>query len=252
MSKKIHQEILKLRLSQHIIHELIKRNKLKIFPHMAFGLEVMPVALKQIFEKGDKLLLTHRNIAYNLSFSDNNLKLILDELNLKNSGVSNGILGSMNMENKKQGIIYSSSILGNNLSVSSGVALSSELLSKKKNITYVVTGDGAIEEGSFYETLLLAKYLKLRLIIIIENNDFSMASKILERRGSIDIKSFSKSLGINYMLLNTSNVEKQYKDLIKIKKKLKKKSQPFIIETKVKMLMLTMVLHKKIVLVANI
>jgi pyruvate dehydrogenase E1 component alpha subunit len=235
MIKNLHLEVIKLRLSQHIIHELTKKKQLKIHPHMAFGLEIMPVIIKALFRNGDKIFFTHRNISYNLSFLKNNLKPILDELNLKKTGVNNGKIGSMNMENKSRGVVYSSSILGNNLSVSLGSAATIKFLNKKKSITYVITGDGAIEEGSFYETLLLAKYLKLRLIIVVENNNFSMASKINERRDEIDLKKLTMSLGIGYKFLNNNDVLSQYFFLKKIRNQVFQKSQPFVIETKVTM-----------------
>ena len=68
----IHKDVLILRSQQHIINELMKRNKLKINPHMAFGHEANAIAVKHCFEKDDNLVLTHRNIAYNLAFEKKN------------------------------------------------------------------------------------------------------------------------------------------------------------------------------------
>ena len=54
----------------------------------------------------------------------------------------------MNLSNPEKNIIYSSSILGNNLAVGSGFALANKL-KKQNSVVFIVTGDGAIEEGFF-------------------------------------------------------------------------------------------------------
>ena len=74
------------------------------------------------------------------------------------------IKGSMNFTDSLSGIIYTSSILGNNLSVASGIA---KCLKNKQSLCFCVTGDGAIEEGSFYETLILSKFLSSLLFLLI-------------------------------------------------------------------------------------
>jgi pyruvate dehydrogenase E1 component alpha subunit len=200
---------------------------------MAFGYEANAVAINSIFEKGDRILLTHRNIAYNLIF-DLNLNKYIDELNIKPSGINKGLSGPMNIVNHEKGVVYTSSILGNNFSIGLGFSINNKCL-KKNNITYVVTGDGAIEEGTFVETLILAKKFKSRLIFIVENNDFAMASKIKERRDKINLKLLSKAYGCSYLFLENRNALDYSRKLLNIKKKIKKKPTPYIVEIKTTM-----------------
>ena len=61
----------------------------------------------------------------------------------------------MNLAMKNTNIIYSSSILGNNLAVGIGIAFNKKL-KNNKGYVYVLSGDGAVEEGIFWESLLLA------------------------------------------------------------------------------------------------
>jgi len=229
----LHFKVLLLRSYQHAINELIKKKKIFLPPHMAFGYEANAVAINNVFDNGDKLILTHRNIAYNLIF-DPNLKKYINELNMKSNGINKGLSGPMNIVNPNKGIVYTSSILGNNFSIALGFSVNNKVL-KKKNITYVVTGDGAIEEGSFVETIILAKKFKSRLVFIVENNDFAMASKTKERRDDIDLELLSKAYGCGYFLLNSRNVIDYSKKLLIIKKKIKKKLFLFIVEIKTTM-----------------
>ena len=105
----------------------------------------------------------------------------------------------MNLINPKRNIIYTSSILGNNLPVSVGIAYGQKV-SNQKNVTWVVTGDGAIEEGAFVESLLLAKSMQVPLIIVIEDNEWSLGTKISERRSPIDLEKLAKAYGAEYVM----------------------------------------------------
>ena len=122
------EKVALVRSRQHIINELIKKKKIIIPPHMAFGYEANAVAVHSILDKHEKIILTHRNIAYNLAFDLNNFKKFLNEINLKKNGLNQGKNGSMNIVNLPKGIIYTSSILGNNLPVGLGVAINNKVI----------------------------------------------------------------------------------------------------------------------------
>ena len=74
----IQEKILRVRLSQMMVNENYKDGKFKIPIHLAFGHETFAVAINEIMNNEDKLILTHRNIAYNLARLGK-LKPIMDE-----------------------------------------------------------------------------------------------------------------------------------------------------------------------------
>ena len=225
------EKILRIRLSQMLINEDYKKNKFKIPIHLAFGHEAIATAVSQIMNKNDKLVLSHRNIAYNLARLGK-LKPILDEYYLKSSGLVNGKTGSMNLTNVEKGIIYSSSILGNNFSVSTGIAMGEKIRSQE-GITIVLGGDGAIEEGSFHESLLMLKSLELSALVIIENNEWSMATKISERRHSINLEKFAEVYDIKYVKMSGNNPIEYIEKLNSLKQFSLKEKTPVLIEVMV-------------------
>ena len=176
------ENILEVRIAQLLINEEYKEGKFKIPIHLGFGHESISVAVSRIMQNDDKLILTHRNAAYNLA-RVRKLKPVLNEYLLKSEGMNGGKIGSMNLLNSELGVIYSSSILGNNFGVAVGVAMAERILDKS-NITIILAGDGAIEEGSFHESLLMLKSLELSSLVIIENNEWSMSTRISERRNN--------------------------------------------------------------------
>ncbi len=200
---KIAEEVLRIRYSQLIINENYKSKAFKIPIHMALGHEAIAIAVKTVMQEDDCLALTHRNVHYNLAKAGL-LKPEIDEYLLKEGGLASGRLGSMNLANTDEGVIYTSSILGNNLGVASGLALASKV--KGDGVTIVITGDGAMEEGSFYETLLFLKSNDLSTIIIVENNEWSLATTISQRRCKIDLEKYTSALGIQYERLKGNDV----------------------------------------------
>ena len=157
------------RYCQLIINEYLKLKKFKIPIHLGLGHELLAESVSYIIEEGkDVLVCSHRNIHYHLA-QGSLISELIDEYNLLQSGLGQGKCGSMNLNNPKKSIIYTSNILANNLPVSLGVALAKKI-KKDKGLTIVVSGDGAIEEGAFIETLQSAVYLEVPMIIIIENN----------------------------------------------------------------------------------
>ena len=220
--------IIESRVIQSIINEYIRKKKFNIPIHLSLGHECLSEAISLNIKKNDKLICSHRNLHYQIA-RDKNLKKILNEFSLLTKDGSSGNYGSMNLINPTKGIIYTSSILGNNLSVACGVSYS---LKKTNNITFVITGDGAIEEGAFYEALLISKSLNLPIIIIIENNEWSLASKINERRCKINFKKLCSSLDIEYDYLSKNNIENYYKKINFNKQKCLSHLSPVVIEVK--------------------
>ena len=226
---RIIEQIIKLRIAQILINERYKNGDFKIPIHLAMGHETLAVAVSEAMQNEDSLVLTHRNIHYNLARMGT-LKEELDEYYLKETGLAQGRLGSMNLSNPTEGVIYSSSILGNNLPVAAGFALGNKSLGRNSNVVFVATGDGAIEEGAFYESLLFMKSNHLNIVIIVENNQWSLGTKIDERRCAIDLNSMASSFDMEYFSL-TGNDPFSYSDLMaELRQKVSISNTPFLVE----------------------
>lgn len=215
-------------MAQLIINEMYKKGAFKAPVHLALGHEAIAIALTTIMGPHDQLVLSHRNIHYNLARVDD-IKSEIDEYLLKKEGLAGGELGSMNLINEPQGIVYSSSILGNNLAVAAGFAMANSI-KNKDGVVFVVTGDGAIEEGAFYESLIFEKSNHLPVVIIVENNQWSLGTKIEERRCPIDIGKLVGALGIPYERLSSNDTYEYIEKLKDFKAQALKDKTPFCIE----------------------
>ena len=225
------REVLQLRFSQLLVNEKYKAGEFKIPIHLAMGHEAIAVAVDSMMSEKDKLILTHRNIHYNLARSGK-LKPVLDEYLLQKEGLAGAELGSMNLANEKKGIVYSSSILGNNLPVATGLALA-EKAKRSGGLVTVVTGDGAMEEGTFYESLVFMKSNSLAVLVIVENNEWSMHTRIDERRTEIDLSKFTAALGADYEKLEGNDVFNYVDRLSEVKNGILTGKNPMVLEVKI-------------------
>ena len=197
------KKIIWLRLAQILVNSRYKNGDFLVPIHLALGHESIAVAVDEAMKEKDAIFLTHRNIHYNLARMGT-LKEVLDEYYLRETGLERGQLGSMNLSNPDKNIIYTSNILGNNIGVGCGYALGNKV-KNHKGVVFVVIGDGAIEEGSFYESLLFLRSNNLPSIIIVENNSWSLGTKIHERRANIDLFKLSNSINIEYSKLENND-----------------------------------------------
>jgi len=193
------ERVLAVRLGQMAINERNKAGAFRVPIHLAFGHEAIAVAVSDAMRDGDQLLLTHRNVHYNLARNPS-LAEKVREFALDPAGGAGGQLGCMNYSDASVGIPYTSSILANSLSVAPGVALGHAILGRRA-ATFVVTGDGAIEEGAFYESLLMGRSVSASMVVVVENNGWSLATRIHERRVPIDLEQMAGALDIPFQRL---------------------------------------------------
>ncbi len=223
---KLYRYCIRSRNLQFKVNSYAKKSKVNFPVHFAFGHEFVSSLVKLHFKKNDRLILSHRNIHFVSLFSKN------PENYYKNLFINKkkNNLGSMNYYEKNNQIAYTSSILGNNFSVACGVSF----FAKKKSVVICSAGDGAIEEGSFYETLSLAKYLNLPLVFLIENNNWSMYTKINQRRCNIDLKKICESMKIKFLKLQLKNFKKSIKNYKKMINYCRTNSLPIVLEIPIK------------------
>ena len=225
---------LKLRLWQMEINEELKKKRYKVPVHLGLGTEALVVGVISTIQRGDNLLLTHRYAAYNLALAEDPRSVVREYEGSKH-GLAFGQLGSMNLSNPDAGVVYSSSILANNLSVACGFAYS-QRLAKLDNFTVALTGDGAIEEGAFYEGLVFAKSHQLPLVIVVDNNDYSMASTTSERRCHINLSQFCGSIGVKLLELSTNDVQSYVTELKGARHVVLASNGPLVVEVKTTLL----------------
>ncbi len=109
--------------------------------------------------------------------------------------------------NKVPGVDMTTGSLGQGLSASVGMAISSKMDSAGCRV-YCLVGDGEIEEGQIWEAAMSACKNKLdNLCVILDHNGLQIDGKVEDVGGLTDIKEKFTSFGFNVIEVDGHNIE---------------------------------------------
>jgi len=99
------------------------------------------------------------------------------ELFGKSTGVSHGKGGSMHIFDRERRFLGGTAIVGGGLPLAAGAGFAIEYAGGDQ-VVLCFFGDGAVNEGSFHETLNLASLWNLPILFICENNLYGMGTAV--------------------------------------------------------------------------
>src|SRR5688572_14518203 len=121
----------------------------------------------------DDLILTNHRSAGHLLARGADPGRILAEVMGRSTGYCKGKSGSLHISVREMGVILTSTIVGGELSLAPGVALSqTQTQPGTRNVVACFFGDGAACEGIFHESLNLASMWRLPILYVCENNQW--------------------------------------------------------------------------------
>ena len=172
--------MLRIRRIEESIVEHYKEQKMRTPVHLSIGQESIAAIVGGQLQREDYCVSTHRAHAHYLA-KGGSLKAMIAEIYGKVTGCCRGRGGSMHLIDTSVGFMGSTAIVGNTIPIGVGLGLSLKLSGKSK-ISCIFLGDGAIEEGAFFESLNIAVLKKLPILFICENNRYSVYSPFSKRQ----------------------------------------------------------------------
>ena len=169
-----------IRLVEEEIAERYNQGQMRCPVHLSIGQEGVPAAFSMASRRSDFAVSTHRGHAHYLA-KGGNLKAMISEIYGKSTGCSKGKGGSMHLIDLAVRFMGSTAIVGNSIPIGVGLGLSAQL-KDTEDVSCVFLGDGAIEEGVFFESLNFAAVRKLPVLFICENNFYSVYSPLSVRQ----------------------------------------------------------------------
>jgi len=163
-----------IRKVEQKIEDEYKYDEIKTPIHLSIGQEAVSAGGCIHLKKEDYIFGTHRSHAQYIA-KGGDIKKMIAELYLRKTGCSSGRGGSMHLIDTEVGILGSTAIVGGNIPLGTGTALATKLQNNDR-VTAVFFGDGAVDEGTFHESLNFASLKKLPVIYICENNAYAINS----------------------------------------------------------------------------
>lgn len=193
-----YKRMLLVRIAEEELVKLYLDEKMFSMVHFYVGQEAVGVGVCSQLNADDKVLSTHRSHGHYLA-KGGDLRRMVCELLGRANGVARGKGGSMHMIDKSVNFIGSTPLLGSAVPLTAGVAFEKKY-NGQRGVAVGFMGDGASEEGVVYETYNLAALYELPLLLVIENNSWSVNSNIADRRGkNYDIATIAKGFGLLYL-----------------------------------------------------
>jgi pyruvate dehydrogenase E1 component alpha subunit len=139
--------------------------------HSSIGQEAVPTGVCAHLNDSDFVLGTHRSHHHCIA-KGVDLNEMMAELFGKVTGTSRGKGGTMHIADINKGMLGANGIVGSNIPVATGVALTSKVKGTGQ-VSVVFFGDGASSQGALHESMNLASIWKLPVIFVCENNRYA-------------------------------------------------------------------------------
>lgn len=218
-----------LRLVDETISKNYHQNFMRCPTHLSIGQEGISAAFSLLVNQDDFTVSTHRGHYHYLSKGGNLYKFFCEIMG-KKDGCSKGKGGSMHLIDLDCNFMGTSAIVGNSIPLGVGLGLSIKQ-KNQKSISIVFLGEGATEEGVFYESLNFSSVKDIPVLFICENNLYSVYSPIKVRQPkNRKIYQLSKSIGVQSIHNNGSQPKKIFSDLKESMDYVRKKRRPFLLE----------------------
>jgi transketolase len=212
--KKLREKARNLR--QNTFVEFVKKGEAHLGGSFSM-IETLLTLYEIILKKNDKFILSKAHASFPLCIL------------LRQKGFKTKITTHLEID-KKNGIHCTTGSLGHGLPIATGMAFARKKLKKKSNI-YVLMSDGECQEGTTWESLLIADKHKLdNLVVLIDYNKIQALTRLDD---ALPLNNLTKKFkAFNWNCKNVKNGHSFF-SLINSLKKNKKNARPtaFIINT---------------------
>jgi pyruvate dehydrogenase E1 component alpha subunit len=171
-----------------------QRAKAGGFLHLAIGEEATIVGTTSVMRETDYLIGTYRTHGHAIA-RGTDPKRVMAELFGRIDGTSGGRGGSMHIFDGEHRFMGGYGIVGGNLPIAAGLALSSDYKGEDA-VTVCMFGDGASNTGNFGETMNLAALWKLPVFFLVENNLYGMGTSVERHSAQTDLAKKAEGYGV--------------------------------------------------------
>jgi len=164
------------------------------FLHLGIGEEATILGTTSVMRDEDYLIGTYRTHGHAIA-RGTDPKNVMAELFGRVGGTSGGRGGSMHIFDGERRFMGGYGIVGGNLPIAAGLALSSQYKGEDA-VTVCVFGDGASNTGNFGETMNLAALWKLPILFLVENNLYGMGTSVERHSAQTDLSKKAEGYGV--------------------------------------------------------
>lgn len=204
----LYKKVYLIRKTEEKIREHYNEDEMKTPMHMSMGEEAIAVGVCHFLKEEDQVFGTYRSHAIYLAKTGDTDNFFA-EMYGKDTSLQKGKGGSMHLCAPESGFMGTSAIVGSIIPVAVGAAFANERKGNDKLVA-VFFGDGATDEGVFWESLNVACLMKLPILFVCEDNGLAVHTPTSKRHGYASITDIVSKFNCNVFKENTTDAEAIY------------------------------------------
>ncbi|MEM6927828.1 MAG: pyruvate dehydrogenase (acetyl-transferring) E1 component subunit alpha [Myxococcota bacterium] len=168
-----------IRRVEELAAKAYTQRKILGFCHLYIGQEAVAVGGIAALQPSDTIVTAYRDHGHAIA-AGVTPRAVMAELFGKREGVAQGIGGSMHMGSAEHNFFGGYGIVGGHVPLAAGAAFAAKYRGDD-SVALCYLGDGAAQQGAFFEALALSTLWNLPAVYIVENNYYAMGTS-LERQ----------------------------------------------------------------------
>lgn len=226
----LYRKMYLIRTAERGICDKYSEDGMKTPMHMSMGEEAIAAGVVLALKEIDQIFGTYRSHAIYLAKTGDSDDFFA-ELYGRSTALLKGRGGSMHLCAPKHGFMGTSAIVASSIPVAVGSAFANKCFNNKK-IVAVFFGDGAVDEGVFWESLNCACLMKIPILFVYEDNGYAVHSPVSQRHGYNSITKIIEGFNCLVRSTDTTDVEEIYNLTSECLEELRKNSRPVFLHLK--------------------
>jgi acetoin:2,6-dichlorophenolindophenol oxidoreductase subunit alpha len=226
----MYERMLWIRRFDEQARELFKRNLIRGTTHTYTGQEAVAVGTCAALTRQDYITSTHRGHGHCIA-KGGDPKTMMAELLGRATGTCKGKGGSMHIADMNLGILGANGIVGGGIGIATGAALTAQYLGTDR-VAVTFFGDGAINQGVFYEVANMAALWKLSVIYLCEQNQYAQFSSAASTLPIADLTVRAASFNMPGVVVDGNDVLAVYETLRELVSRARRGEGPALVVAK--------------------
>ena len=224
----LYRQMLAIRRLEEASAKAYSVGKIGGFLHLIIGQEAVCVGATAAIRPDDYVVATYREHghAYAKGVA---ARPILAELYGKKTGLVKGLGGSMHLFDRATNFLGGYGIVGGHVPIAAGAAFASKYRGDGR-VTLCFFGEGASTIGGFAEGLALAALWKLPIVLICENNQYSMGTPLYRSLAVEDVSMRALAHGMARDRFDGDDVIKVKRRIAEAVNRARASSEPSLVE----------------------
>ncbi len=169
--------------------------KITGFCHLYIGMEAVAVGAMAALQSQDYVVGAYREHGQALA-RGMSPRGVMAELFGKGTGVTKGVGGSMHLSSRELNFMGGFGIVGAHIPLGAGAAFAQKYRGTD-GVSLSFFGDGAAQQGAFFEAIALSQVWQLPAVFLCENNFYAMGTSLERQSYLTDMSKRGDGVGMN-------------------------------------------------------